>query len=387
MSLILEALKKVQKIKMDRDKHRFSINLPWVSQWNKRKLPKKLFLSFGGAIFISLLTVYYYNYNYNILGFPKMAKKSLSLPLTQSSAVVTEGPLTLKEVSVDSWAGPATLIEVPKPSLQKPPERVEASVAKIDRPKETKILPGPTPEKIKPSPSEVKLAKKEAKDFSPPTPEPKKAPVQTEQEPSGEKRLSIQTIPAGEAINHFNLGLLYHKNHKLLEALEEYKKAIQIDRFNVGAHNNLGMAYKDLGRYEEAISQYQEALSIDSKYDKARHNLAVAYYSQGNLEKAAVEFNLAIASNPKGPESYNNLGLLYKKLKKFPEAREVFQKGLSIAPSFPSLHYNLALTLEEEGDLQGAISHYQKFVELSAEDQKVLIAKVKRHLESLSHGR
>ncbi len=381
MSLILEALKKVQKTKIDRDKRRFSINLPWVSQWKKREFPKKLFLSFGGAIFISFLIVYYYNYNYNILGFPKMAKKSISLPPTQSSAVLTEGPLTLKEISVDSMAErPAPLKdEGAKPLLPTPSEKAETS----EPPKKAKIFPKPTPEKIKPS--DLKVAK--AKILSAPTPKPNKSPEQTKPEPSEEKRLSIQNIPAGEATHRFNLGLLYHKNHKLPEAIEEYKKAIQIDPFNVGAHNNLGMAYKDLGRYEEAISQYQKALSIDPKYDKARHNLAVAYYSQGNLEKAAMEVNLAIASNPKRPESYNNLGLLYKKLGKLPEAREVFLKGLSIDPKYPPLHYNLALTFEEEGDLPGAIFHYQKFVELSAEDQKVLIAKVKRHLESLSHGR
>ncbi len=199
--------------------------------------------------------------------------------------------------------------------------------------------------------------------------------------------MSIQKIPSSEATNHFNLGLLYHKNNKLPEAIEEYKKAIQIDPFNTEAHNNLGMVYKDLGRYEEAVNHYQKALSIDPKYGKARHNLAVALYQQGDLERAALEFNLTISSNPERRESCNKLGLLYKKLKKFPEAREIFQKGLSIDPKYPSLHYNLALILEEEGDLGGAIFHYQKFVELSTGDQKVLIAKVKRHLESLAHGK
>ncbi len=380
MSLILEALKKVQKIKMDRDKHRFSINLPWVSQWKRGRLfSKKLFLSAGIAISIPLLILYYYN----MPGSPKTAKRG----------VLTQDPLILKEVSVDSMAEPPTLIEVPKTSPQKAAERAEAPPAKIEPPKKAKILPETRPKTSKASPSEVPVprdvmvAKKESKGFFPPLPEPEKAPVQTEQEPSEEKRLSIQNIPAGEAMHHFNLGLLYHKNHKLLEAIEEYKKAMQIDPFNVGAHNNLGMVYKDLGRYEEAISQYQKVFSIDPKYDKARHNLGVTLYLQGELEKAAMELNLAIELNPKNPESYNNLGLLYKKQKKLTMAREIMQKGLSLSPNYAPLHYNLALTLEEEGDLKRAIFHYQKFVELPSEDQNALITKVKKHLEALSYER
>ncbi len=322
-----------------------------------------------------------------------MAKGLLPEPPFHPSAVHSDGPLTLKEVTVDSMAETPTLIEVPRPSLQKPALRAEASPAKIELPKKDKILPETRPKTRKASPSEVPVprdvmvAKKESKGFFPPLPEPEKAPVQTEQEPSEEKRLSIQNIPAGEAMHHFNLGLLYHKNYKLPEAIGEYNKAIQIDPLNVGAHNNLGMAYKDLGRYEEAISQYQKALSVDPKYDKARHNLAVALYFQGDLERAALEFYLAIESNPRRPESYNNLGLLYRKQKRFSEAKAVFQKGLSIAPNYSSLHYNFALTLEEEGDLKGAVLHYQKFVDLSPEDQRVLLTKVKRHLEALSYER
>ncbi|MEI9475835.1 MAG: tetratricopeptide repeat protein [Deltaproteobacteria bacterium] len=378
MSLILDVLKRVQKDRLERKAKHSSTIPPWFSQREtKRFFRPKFLLLILMSILIPLFTAYYM-----LEVYQKTSTRVASLP---SSVTSTESFPILKEITVDSIADHSASMReaasAPPPQTEvarigPPPPKIEPP--KEPPPKKAKAFPKPAPERIALPQAEVeKVSSKPISEQRPPV----------SQERAEERELSIQKIPSSEATNHFNLGLLYHKNNKLPEAIEEYKKAVQIDPFNTGAHNNLGMAYKDLGRYEEAVNHYQKALSIDPKYGKARHNLAVALYQQGDLERAALELNLTISSNPKMPESYNNLGLLYKKLKKFPEAREFFQKGLSIDPKYASLHYNLALTLEEEGDLGGAIFHYQKFVELSAGDQKVLIAKVKRHVESLSHGR
>jgi type IV pilus biogenesis/stability protein PilW len=366
-------------------KAKHSSTIPsWFSQRETKRFFRPKFLLFIlMSILIPLFTAYFM-----LEIHQKASKRVASLP---SSVTSTESSPILKEITVDSIADrSASMREAASaPPPQTEVERIEPIPPKIEQPekpppKKAKVVPKPAPERIAPPQPEVEKAQKEVKVSSKPISE-QRPPVS--QEGVKERELSIQKIPSSEATHHFNLGLLYHKNNKLPEAIEEYKRAIQIDPFNVGAHNNLGMVYKDLGRYEEAISQYQKVLSIDPRYGKARHNIAVVYYSQGNLEKAAMELNLAIAANPRRPESYTNLGLIYKKLKNLPEAREVFQKGLSIDPKYPPLHYNLAIILEEEGDFGGAIFHYQKFVELSSDDAKVQIAKVKRHLESLSHGR
>jgi len=359
MSLVLEALKRAQRIRTERKARRFSTNIPWFSQWRtKRFFRVKFLILILTPLLISLLIV-----SFN-LGIHQKRSKRVTPP---------ESFPILKEISIDSMAERSASAPLPK---------IEQT--KEGPPKKTKIVSKPAFEKPQPSRPEGQKVAKEEKASTKPISE-QRPPVP--QEKAGERELKIQTVPTKEAMTHFSLGLLYHKNNKPHEASEEYKKAIQIDPLNVGAHNNLGMVYKELGRLEEAISQYQKVLSIDPKYDKARHNLAVAFYFQGDLERAALEFYLAIESNPRRPESYNNLGLLYRKQKRFSEAKGVFQKGLSIAPNYPPLHYNFALTLEEEGDLKGAVLHYQKFVELSPEDQRVLLTKVKRHLEALSYER
>lgn len=372
MSLILEALKKAQKIRIGGKDRTFFSNLPWVPRWQKKRFfSPKFLLLLAAAIAIPTLIAHY---RFSLPLPPKTA----SPPPQAVKVNVPDAPtpqLVLREVNTDSLAEAPAPVKKKKeasPPTLKPPEK-ETRVAKATPPS---APPASAPAKVK-----------EAKAIPTPPLEAPKPPLPPEKKDQ-EKPPGIQPLPTTESANHFNLGLLYQKNNKLQEAMEEYKKAIHIDPMNVEAYNNLGIIYKDLGRREEAISHYQKALSIDPKYGKARHNLGVTLYLQGELEKAAMELNLAIELNPKNPESYNNLGLLYKKQKQLTMAREIMQKGLSLSPNYSPLHYNLALTLEEERDLDRAIFHYRKFLELSKESRGELTAKIKKHLEHLSsHGR
>ena len=196
--------------------------------------------------------------------------------------------------------------------------------------------------------------------------------------------------PIELAASHFNLGVSYQEEGKLRKAIEEYEKVISIEPFNLEAYNNLGMAYKDLGELDKAIDYYRQAIALDPRYERAHCNLAIAFYLKGDLNAAVSEARLAIALNPEDIESYNNLGLFYKESNRVHEAMEAFLKALALDPGYAPAHYNLALLLEKEGRTKEAISHYQRFMGLSrSRNNRDLVEKVARHIESLQaslHG-
>lgn len=147
------------------------------------------------------------------------------------------------------------------------------------------------------------------------------------------------------------------------------------------------MVYKDLGELDRAITCYQHAISIDPRYEKAHCNMAVALYLKGDVKAAVSESRLAVDLNPGDIENYNNLGLFYKKSNRPHEAMKSFLKALAIDPGYPPAHYNLALLLEDEGRTKEAISHYQKFIELSrSQNNRELREKVARHIGLLEHA-
>jgi len=265
-------------------------------------------------------------------------------------------------------------------SLPKKMNKEEMLVPKIPAEQKAMELKSELPQRHSESKTYVKI--------SPPT----KEPFSETGKPDGKKDelkqapSPIELNPPKSAIYHFNVGVFYQGEGKLKEAKEEYEKALSLDPLNVEVHNNLGMVYKYLGRLDMAIAKYRKAIALDPQYKKAHCNLATALYLKGDLDAATSESKLAIALDPNDLEGYNILGLIYKKQNKTHEAIEIFKKALAIDPGHPQTHYNLAILLEKLGNLQGAIFHYQKFIDLSRsrEDNQDLVGKVVKHLERLS---
>jgi len=84
------------------------------------------------------------------------------------------------------------------------------------------------------------------------------------------------------------------QQHKLDEAIAEYKKAIEINPANATAHYNLGLAYVQKRMLDEAIAEIQIAISLCPDYAMAHTGLGLAYVQKGLLDEAISELTLRI---------------------------------------------------------------------------------------------
>jgi len=71
----------------------------------------------------------------------------------------------------------------------------------------------------------------------------------------------------------------YQKNDKV-SALENYKKAYEIDKNNVVLLNEIAYLYVDLGNYEEAENYYKKALEVEPHDENSLKNLLQLLYLQ-----------------------------------------------------------------------------------------------------------
>src|SRR5262249_61306289 len=69
-----------------------------------------------------------------------------------------------------------------------------------------------------------------------------------------------------------------HQSGDIEGAIREYQAYLALRPERVDARSNLGAALARLGRYADAIEQYKRALSLDRDNQDIRFNLAVAYY-------------------------------------------------------------------------------------------------------------
>ena len=109
---------------------------------------------------------------------------------------------------------------------------------------------------------------------------------------------SIETYPTAEA--HTFLGWTYSYQGKLDEAIEECKKAIEIDPEFGNPYNDIGAYLIEKSRHEEAIPWLKKASTV-KRYENchfAHYNLGRAYIALELLNKAREEFERALKLHP-----------------------------------------------------------------------------------------
>ena len=80
---------------------------------------------------------------------------------------------------------------------------------------------------------------------------------------------------------------------KLDEAIEMYKKALELDPRYQDALHGLGMALHNRGRLDDAIETARRLVEIDPDDILAHTSLSMFYQAQGKIEEAEKEGNMA----------------------------------------------------------------------------------------------
>lgn len=89
-----------------------------------------------------------------------------------------------------------------------------------------------------------------------------------------------------EAMKAYHLGIAASKKENHKEAIEYYKKAIDLDPEFAFAYDNLGLSYRKLEDFDNAIIAYQKSLEIDPDGKMPLQNIAVVYQYKKEFNKA-----------------------------------------------------------------------------------------------------
>jgi tetratricopeptide (TPR) repeat protein len=146
----------------------------------------------------------------------------------------------------------------------------------------------------------------------------------------------------------FQRGLeLEESDAPISDAMEAYKKAVELNPNAAGALVNLGTIHYHLRKFKESAEYYEKAIAADSKY-------ALAHFNLGNLrdEQGQVE-----------------------------QAYEHYREALKLSPDYADAHYNMALLCEQTGDFLRATRHWKAYLKVDASSSWAGIAR--RQLEKL----
>ncbi|MDR4507354.1 MAG: tetratricopeptide repeat protein [Candidatus Brocadiaceae bacterium] len=157
-----------------------------------------------------------------------------------------------------------------------------------------------------------------------------------------QRLIRIQEEP-DNAMSYVDMGVFQHKLEQDLDAIENYKRALELDPKNSYILYNLGVGYLDMGLYEDAEAIFKESLEIEPDYDKAHYNLAFSYHKQGRIDETIKELNTTLEVNPQYSDCYVVFGLISLREKKFEEAIGHYNKALEINPDNLEARYQRAI--------------------------------------------
>jgi tetratricopeptide (TPR) repeat protein len=89
---------------------------------------------------------------------------------------------------------------------------------------------------------------------------------------------------------YMSLANIYEQQGKFDEAIEAYKKSLELKPEFTFSLYGLGFVYIKQGRYEEAIQPLQKLLAVEPKHVYGNHALGMAYARLGNTTAAMQQY-------------------------------------------------------------------------------------------------
>lgn len=163
----------------------------------------------------------------------------------------------------------------------------------------------------------------------------------------------------------YYLGKAYEQYSEVdVNARNYYEQALELRPDFVAVRVELGTMYSDLAMYDEALEQFTEAIRLDPTNDVAFNNRGFAYDRMGEYRRAVADYTIAIAYDPTDPVSYLNRGSTYYDIDEYQRSVDDLTFVIENDPENHVAYNNRALSLEQLGDIDGALADYAVSISL-----------------------
>jgi tetratricopeptide (TPR) repeat protein len=176
------------------------------------------------------------------------------------------------------------------------------------------------------------------------------------------------------AMQYKELGNSFVAKKDYYEAINQYKKAIEIDSNFADCFFNIGLSYFKLGNYDESIKYYSIAIYKNHDDPDYYANRGISEYFKGDYLKSIEDYSYAITHNhPKMAELYSMRADSYAALKEYDLAMSDYNKSIEIDPNNKVVYYNKGTALKDQNKLDDACICMEKACQLGHEKACIYI--------------
>lgn len=135
---------------------------------------------------------------------------------------------------------------------------------------------------------------------------------------------------------HFRLAVLYEKQKKRQESIEQIKKVLELEPDNPDAQNFLGYTFAEGGiNLDEAEKLIREALLAKPGSGHIIDSLGWVFYKKGQYDKAVAELERAHRIMPQDGTVAEHLGDAYFQQKRYRDALRIYRRALELENANP----------------------------------------------------
>lgn len=175
-------------------------------------------------------------------------------------------------------------------------------------------------------------------------------------------RSVIVDHPQAQAAHH-NLGVLYQRQGRAQDAMEQYQLALEIAP-KASTLANIGDLLRENGQTLEAMTEYQEALKFNPKSVDALLGMGLAHVQRREADAAIEQFRAAIAADPANAQAHVHLGVALLMARRPEDAVAEYRMAVALDPFSAGAYFNLGVVLERLGRTGEATEAYKRAIEL-----------------------
>ncbi len=161
-------------------------------------------------------------------------------------------------------------------------------------------------------------------------------------------------------------------SHRIAETL--FREALRKAPGNAVVHYDLGLVLDHSGRADEARHEFETAIALEGSFSAAREGLALLRLREGDAEGALRDWAAAERDSSLTPPSLLARGALLAAHGRVDEAIQDYRKAVALSPRDPGLRADLAVLCQRRGLKEEAAAEIRRALELSPHGCAPLVA-------------
>lgn len=172
------------------------------------------------------------------------------------------------------------------------------------------------------------------------------------------KYLAIITFLTTSCFGSFSEGEIYFNNGEYEKAIREFSQTLFINVTDINSLHLRARAYEELERYEEALDDYKRIINIDNRYAQAHAGIGKLYWNQEDYVNAEKHLLIAAKYDENDFEIIYLLGRAMIMNENFKSADEFFSIASTLKPKDAKVYFYQGIARSKLGIPDGAAGSF-----------------------------